>query len=317
MKKSSGKSQLILLAVCVAVAVFSGVKLISYFGDLAKERVAAEKLKTVYYAAETPTPEILQDAAVTPVMTELPVPTDTPEPVRITQNPTQYELPTPNNRLKAMPYPGQGANLLVQDSFRRLKEMNPDIVGWVKIEDVCDDAVVQKDNSKYLNHDYTGNENVNGALFLDMAIGLKTRPYTYLVYGHNMKTGAMFGRLLKYREASWYRNHAFVTFNTQYEDGEYVIFSAAKIQVVGGDGFVDLYGFLTDDAQERTEQIKRLKDLSFFSTGVDVQPEDQLLMLVTCDGEEDERFAVTARRLRDGESRENMASQVFISEQRR
>lgn len=317
MKKSSGKSQLILLAVCVAVAIFSGVKLITYFGDLAKERVAAEQLKTLYYADVSPTPEITQDAAVTPAVTELPVATDTPEPVRITQTPAQYELPTPNNRLKAVPYPGQGSNPVVLDSFRRLKEMNQDIMGWVKIEDVCDDAVVQRDNSTYLNHDYTGNENVNGALFLDMAVELKNRPYTYLVYGHNMKTGAMFGRLLKYRDASWYRNHAFVTFNTQYEDGEYVIFSAAKIQVIGGAGFVDLYGFLTDDAQERTEQIKRLKNLSFFSTGVDVQPEDQLLMLVTCDGEDDERFVVTARRLRDGETRENMASQVLVSEQRR
>ena len=317
MKKSSGKNQLILLVVCVAVAIFSGVKLISYFGDLAREREASENLKAVYYAEPTPTPEILVDAVLTPVATDTPVPTDTPEPAPATPTPVLYALPTQPSRMKAVPYPNQGPNLQVLESFRRLKEMNPDIMGWVTITDVCDDAVVQKDNSKYLNHDYTGNENVNGALFLDMAVTLNTRPYTYLIYGHNMKTGAMFGRLLKYRDASWYRNHSFVTFNTQYEDGEYVIFSAAKIQVVGGNDFVDLYGFLSDDPQERTAQIAQLKNLSFFSTGVDVQPEDQLLMLITCDGADDERFAVTARRLRDGETRENLASQVKISEQRR
>ena len=91
----------------------------------------------------------------------------------------------------------------------------------------------------------------------------------------------------------------------------------SKIQVVNGDGFVDLYGFLTDDAQERNTQIAELKNLSFFSTGVDVRPDDQLLMLITCDGADDERFAVTARRLRDGETRENLAPQVRNSEQRR
>lgn len=55
--------------------------------------------------------------------------------------------------------------------------------------------MAQRDDIYYLDHDVMGTSNVNGTLFLDAAISLKTRPYAYIIYGHNMKSGAMFGSL--------------------------------------------------------------------------------------------------------------------------
>lgn len=66
-------------------------------------------------------------------------------------------------------------------------------MGWLNMGKLVDEPVVQRDDVFYLTHDATGKENISGAIFLDASINLKTRPYTYILYGHNMKTGAMFG----------------------------------------------------------------------------------------------------------------------------
>ena len=312
MKNRSNLLRLLLLLICAAVAVFSGIKLISYFSDLAEERKSSDELKAIYYAGT---------AEPTAEPEETPASMVTPEPVTVTDTPapavTDAPTATPMTHLPTVRYPGQNQYAIASETFLKLKQKNQDIIGWLTIDGVVDQAVVQKDNSRYLNRDYLGNKNVNGALFLDMAIPLNSRPYTLMVYGHNMKTGEMFGKLLKYKQVSWYKNHAFATFNSQYEDGRYVIFSAAKVQVVPGTSFVNLYGLLTDEIAQREEVIQQLNLLSCFNNFVDVRADDQLLLLITCDGDEDERFVVAARRVREGESESALAQDVMKSSQKR
>lgn len=313
MKNRSNWLRLLLLLICVAVAVFSGIRLISYFGDLAEERRSADELKAIYYATEAPVTE--------PVETPETTATPTAETARETETPVPTAValatPTPMTHLPVVRYPGDKQYGVASESFLKLKQKNQDIVGWLTIDGVVDQGVVQRDNTYYLNHDYLGNKNVNGALFLDMAIPLSSRPYTLMVYGHNMKTGEMFGKMLKYKQVSWYRDHAFVTFNSQYEDGRYIIFSAARVQVVPGTSFVNLYALLTDEVAAREEVIRQLDVLSCFNNYVDVRPEDQILLLITCDGNDDERFVVAARRIRDGESEAALAQYVMKSSQKR
>lgn len=315
MKNKGNLIRLLLLLVCAVVAVFSGVRLISYFGDLAEERRSSNELKEIYYASNT---ETVTAPSATPEPTAVPEPTQ--EIPAVTGTPVITEVPptaTPMTRLPTVRYPGQGQYAVASETFLKLKQKNQDIIGWLTIDGVVDQAVVQKDNTRYLTRDYLGNKNVNGALFLDMSIPMSTRPYTLMVYGHNMKTGEMFGKLLKYRDSAWYRSHGFVTFNSQYEDGRYVIFSAAKIQVVPGSSFVNLYGLLSDDVAQREEIIAQLDTLSFFNNYVNVRPEDQLLLLITCDGDEDERFVVAARRVREGETEASLNLDVMKSSQKR
>lgn len=59
--------------------------------------------------------------------------------------------------------------------------------------------MVQRDNTYYLNRDYLGYHNDNGAIFLDMGCDLTGNPKALILYGHNMKTGAMFGNLRNMR----------------------------------------------------------------------------------------------------------------------
>ncbi len=199
--------------------------------------------------------------------------------------------------------------MAVSAPLKSLQRQNRDVVGWLSIPGMLDQAVVQRDNSYYLRRDYLGYHNVNGALFLEESISLKTRPDTYIIFGHNMKTGEMFGSLRLYEDVGYYRRHALIGFNALYEDGQYVIFSVADIDTLQGMGhyapFMQLPGM---EARQRAACIQKLQAYSRIYSPVPVNADDQLLLLVTCDGAEESRRVVAARRLRDGESAESIAA---------
>ena len=276
----------------VLTIIFAGTFLISagllaaYAADYVRARKSTQQLQDIYYA-ETPAPTTALTATPQPKAT--PVPAITP-------------IPEDPSRLKTVYYPGN-ASARVSERFAALQRQNADIIGWLRIDNMLDEPVVQRDNEYYLRRDARGYHNVNGAVFLDEDISLKTRPYTITLYGHNMKTGAMFGALRNYENIVYYKNNPFISFDSAYEDGRYVVFAIATFSTQSRDRhFLDLYKLMSDTITWRQESIDKLKQLSIYTTSIDVQPDDQLLLLVTCVEDETERRVVAARRLRPGES---------------
>lgn len=207
--------------------------------------------------------------------------------------------------LPAVHYPGNGM-LIPSERFLALKKKSADIVGWLRFDQV-DEPVVFRDNTFFLTHDATGKKNSNGAIFLDAGISPRTRPYTVILYGHNMKSGNMFGRLKKYRESAFFYQNRFITFDSMYEDGEYAVFAVLDMNTVPGTArWFNLWSLMTDSRRERTEAIETLKKHAAVSGVLDVRADDQLLLLVTCLDGEDERLVVAARRLREGETRTHL-----------
>lgn len=195
----------------------------------------------------------------------------------------------------------------MSERFRQLQRTNRDIVAWLS-GGMLDLAVVQRDNEYYLRRDYTGKQNANGAIFLDESISLLQRPDIYILYGHNMKTGAMFGSLQRYSEAHYLRHNGLLTFDTQYEDGQFVIFAVGEMFVESGQpGFVPFYTLIGGSAAERDSVLRSLQLLSSLNIPVDVLPEDQILLLVTCTGDDASRRFVAARRIRDNETVDSFA----------
>ncbi|MBR0219698.1 MAG: class B sortase [Clostridia bacterium] len=217
--------------------------------------------------------------------------------LRTTPRPT----PTPAAVLPTVKYP-INSSLIVSDRFKALRKQNKDIIGWLTLGTLLDEGVTQWDETYYLTHDVLGKKNTNGAIFLDSSVSLKTRPYAYLLYGHNMKTGAMFGCLRNYENIGFYRANPFITFDTLYEDGRYVIFAVGTVNIVERvRNYVNLFSLLSSNIQERQTAIEALVNASVLSCPIDVRPDDQLLLLVTCVDYDNERRVVAARRVRDGE----------------
>ena len=277
---------LFLAVLACALVVWGAVGLIRYFSDLSASRQTAAELRSIY---DQPVPVTEAPAAE---VTAVPVP---PAAVPATEVPADYGL------LPAVPYP-YNSSLRISDRFTDLRRKGKYITGWLRMDSV-DEPVTLKDNSYFLTRDATGKKNVNGAIFMDSGTRLETRPYTVILYGHNMKSGSMFGRLRKYRDSGYLRKNRFITFDTLYEDGRYAVFAAAEINVVPGtSGYFDIWSLDDNTRAGREAAIRKLESRAISGNAVDVQPEDQILLLVTCVEDDDYRLIVAARRLRDGET---------------
>lgn len=306
--------RLLIVLVGLVVLVFGLVKLIGYGLDLLSSRHTSDQLQIIYYSTSTgeliphtPEPAIIPASA----LPSAPMPVET-----AALAPSSAPTLSPVPRLESKAYP-QNPKLQINSRFKTLRKESKDIVGWLSISRMLDEAVVQRDNVYYLDHDALGKSNVNGALFLDAAIGLKTRPYTYIIYGHNMKSGAMFGGLRNYENSTFYHNYPFIAFDTLYESGQYVIFAVGTISTEQyGRNYVDFFFLQSTRVHERQTAIDALMAASVHTCPVDVQADDQLLVLVTCVEKDEDRRVVAARRIRDDEDEAALKKLVEKSRKR-
>ncbi len=218
-------------------------------------------------------------------------PASGPEETPVTEEMT---VPSAEGKLLPVEYP---EGLKVNERIRKARKKSQYVMGWLTMDDL-DEPVVQKDNNFFLNHDASGLHNINGAIFMDEGTKLLTRPYTIFLYGHNMKSGAMFGNLRKYRKAEYCLAHRVFTFETLYEKGKYEIFAVTMIRVTPGlSGYVDLWNLESEDRETRREAIAQIRKNSRFYSTLKVSEEDQLVLLITCEGDDDQRLVVAAKRI--------------------
>ena len=289
--------RLILLCVSALLVSYGAFRLLGYGADWVSSRNTSRELREIAAATEpaatepaiapAPPPE----TAVPPAVNPTPEPTPEPAPVPAA---AAAETAVPAEYLPAVEYPG-GLNIVPR--IRDLRKKSEYIMGWLTMDDL-DEPVAFKDNDFFLNHDVKGNRNGNGALFMDEDTRLITRPYTILLYGHNMKTGAMFGNLRKYEEFSYCFKHRFLQFDTLYEEGKFEIFAVATISLTPGKAkYIDLAGLQSTDRKTRAAALEALINVSPHGRFNEVDEEDQILLLITCVGDDDERLVLASKRI--------------------
>lgn len=289
----------LLIVFCLMVGYGMGL-LIPYAADLIASRQVSREMQRIQSQA-LPDQDSSKQAfaeAVSPTFAPLSV-TDTPQPTALPGGSDH------TGSLQPVKYPNN-PTLKISDRFKNLRKKGEYIVGWIRFDEL-DEPVAQKDNSYFLNRDATGKRNSNGAIFLDSAISLRTRPYTIILYGHNMKSGNMFGRLKRYRDSTFFYEHRIITFDTLYEDGQYAVFAVMEMNTNQRIArWYDLWSLTTDSRAEPEEAIRALERQSEISSSLDVQADDQILLLVTCLDGDKERLVVAARRLREGEQADQL-----------
>ena len=310
MKTTEKRRKLLRLSIAVVsffLIAYGGIRLIRYYSDLNASRQTGRELREVRDLTESGTefPLPTKEESVSPS----PIPSTSPAAAGQENQSTETLPPageaddgeTDDGILRPVSYP-DNPKLEISGRFRSLRKKSKYIVGWISFDQV-DEAVAQKDNTFFLNHDALGKRNSNGSIFLDEDIRLITRPYTLFLYGHNMKSGNMFGRLKKYKENAYYYQHRIITFDTMYEEGQYAVFAVMEMNTVPGTGqWYDLWSLNTNNIADREKAIRMLESRSAISSMLDVQADDQLLLLITCLDGETERLVVATRRLRDGET---------------
>ncbi len=186
--------------------------------------------------------------------------------------------------------------------FAALRDQNSDFIGWISIEDTkLDFPVMYAPNNKdfYLRHDFNKEYSVYGVPYLDekTTLGANDQSENLVIYGHNMKTGTIFGCLTGYKEAGYYQQHPYVQFDTVYGDGTYEVFAAFSIDVAADTSFV--YNQYVDmDEETYDTYVEEAISRSDVDTGIRPVYGEQLLTLSTCEYSSDNgRYVVVARRV--------------------
>lgn len=189
--------------------------------------------------------------------------------------------------------------------YKSLYQKNKNLIGWLKIDDTnIDYPVMQSINGKgefYLNHNYDGEEDRNGTLFMDDGCDALEPSDNLIIYGHNMKSGLMFGGLSNYKSRDFYEQHKNIKFDTIYKKGIYeVAFVFATRVYSEADITFKYYQFIEPNSKEEFDSgIREMTAMSLYDTGVKIEYGDELISLSTCDYDESNgRFVVVAKRVK-------------------
>ncbi len=171
--------------------------------------------------------------------------------------------------------------------YEALYNKNKKLIGWVTVEDTNIDYPVMQtgDNEYYLTHDFGQKYDKNGCIFLDKDCNVIDRSTNLIVYGHHMKSGAMFGELDKYEDAAFYLEHQTFRFDTIYEKGTYEVAYVFPAKVYAEDEIVfKYYQFIDANSEaEFDSNMREMAAMSLYDTGVTPVWGDELVTLSTCD----------------------------------
>lgn len=193
------------------------------------------------------------------------------------------------------------SNPVMLRKFEDLYEENNDLAGWLSIEGMKIDYPVMQgeDDEYYLHHDFYGEDSKYGCLYVKTQADLNAGT-NFIIYGHNMKDGSMFGDLDLYLKEGFYKEHSTVSFDTLYEERTYEIVAVFRSQVYNADDDVfKYYQFYEAETQEEFDDFyDNIKELSLYDTGVKAQFGDTFLTLSTCAYHvKDGRLVVVAKRV--------------------
>ncbi len=289
------------------------VKIISAFGVLL---IAAGLggFAYIHFMSDNSVPVVSIESELTTAVTE--TPTEPPE--------ESVVLPVYSDYIQSETGMTEKAKMLLKQ--------NKDIAGWLRIKNTNVDYPVLKDpgevtpdmsyyggvscpaNDYYLHRDLDRSYKFAGTLYMDYRDNFGSveseQSENIIIYGHNMANNTMFGSLRRYRQdESFFEQSPFIEFSSNYKDYDYVICACL---ITGGNWYSD---FIYWDMEELdTEEdfnyyMSNVKEKQLYDWGIDVKYGDKLLTLSTCYADEDNsRFLIIARRLRDGESAEDFST---------
>lgn len=170
-------------------------------------------------------------------------------------------------------------NAEVRLDFDYLRGINPNIAGWIHLDDSQIDYpfVFADDNDYYLNHLFNDEYNHSGCVFMETT---NTRDFSddnIILYAHHMKNGTMFADVEKYKDQNWYDTHK--VFKVITEDADYELYPIAGIQATGTTDYVKTN---FDSKEDKLEYIEWFLNNSTFTSEEKLTVDDQMMLLSTC-----------------------------------
>ena len=170
--------------------------------------------------------------------------------------------------------------------YAQLYAKNPDMAGWLRIEDTrIDDPVMHTPGRTdyYLTRNFSGAYSSWGCIYAREECDLEAPSDNITLYGHHMKDGSMFAGLSAYTDREFWENHRYIRFDTLTEHHTYAIFAVFTTTASEGQGFA--YHDFINAADEMEFDTFIAKCLSLSLYGTDIVPEygDKIICLSTCE----------------------------------
>lgn len=182
---------------------------------------------------------------------------------------------------------------LLNRQVEELKEKNQDTVARIVIENTnIDYPVVQGgDNTYYLHRSFTKEYSAGGCIYLDYRSAKDFSDAQTIIYGHKMITGTMFHDLKQFKKQSFLESRPQITLITAQQT---LVYEAVATVITN-----DAASFITL-TETNTAFMQRVYAHALCQTDDTVEDGDRLLILFTCDGnEEDGRELVVCKLMKE------------------
>lgn len=173
--------------------------------------------------------------------------------------------------------------------FKKLKQLNPETIAWIKINNTeIDYPVVQATNNEYyLRNNFYKENSVSGSIFADYRNNKNLTDKNILVYGHNMKNGSMFADLTDIYQGKLGSDITINLFSEQ-KQLDFKVFSCYNTEP-------DEYSLSTTISEANYDEfLNNLKSRSERNFDIDPHGSNQVLTLSTCSENGKNRIIVHA-----------------------
>lgn len=205
--------------------------------------------------------------------------------------------PTSNNEITDLSNKNTNNNY----NLENIVKINPDTIGWIKINGTNINYPVMQNGNYYLHRNIYKKYSSHGTPYLAENCNLSTNE-NLIIYGHNMNDKSMFSNLVNYKKYQFYKNHKYINFYIL-KDGQtikntYEIAITFKTIAYSDEGF-KYYNYTNFyDEQELNSFVEKCKNLEFYNTGVELKYGDKLITLSTCEySQKNGRMVIVAKKI--------------------
>ena len=181
-------------------------------------------------------------------------------------------------------------------NLKAKQKKNKDIAAWIEIEGLdLSEAVMCRDgdNEYYLNRNNNGKKSSNGSLYIEDYNSTDFTDRVTVIYGHNMRSGAMFGNLQEcFSNKKKFEKYPTFTIHTTEGEFEYKVFAAVPFNnkhLLYYNNFSKFSGL-----QKFLKKVYAVDDSkAHFNTDIEIGENDRIVILATCmDGNGSKRYLV-------------------------
>lgn len=238
------------LALCIAVFVFAGYRLASYYITSYQEEDLYKDLSQSVLEAEK---EGKDNANI-----------------QVDESDTAAPMYAESGRLYR---------------YEDLYQQNNHLVGWISIPGTKSSyPVMQTPNNEeyYLRKNFYKKYAYGGTPFLDKDSDLEDPASRIIVYGHNLKSGGIFHPLMQYTKRSFWEAYPTFRFDTLYEERTYRIVAVVQLDLMDPDHFT-YYAYDRYSSSAAFQGfLEEAREAALYDTGVTAEYGQQIMILSTC-----------------------------------